>query len=79
MTVPLVNCPHIYASEIGNILSKDNPFSVTYYDSFDSRKFSLRSLPDGLNVSSIAVKFGGGGHAHAAGFTVSRDHPLAKI
>jgi hypothetical protein len=30
--------------------------------------FSLRSALDGLDVSEIAKRFGGGGHLHAAGF-----------
>ena len=29
---------------------------------------SLRSRPDGIDVSELATKFGGGGHPHAAGF-----------
>jgi hypothetical protein len=32
--------------------------------------FSLRSSPGGPDVSAIAKTMGGGGHAHAAGFTV---------
>lgn len=31
--------------------------------------YSLRSLEDGPDVKEIAMKFGGGGHVHAAGFS----------
>jgi len=41
--------------------------------------FSLRSQEGGIDVSEIAIKFGGGGHKHAAGFKVDRNHILAKI
>uniref|UniRef100_UPI0037C0ADD3 DHHA1 domain-containing protein n=1 Tax=Flavobacterium sp. TaxID=239 RepID=UPI0037C0ADD3 len=77
--VPLVNCNYLYASDIGNILAKDQPFSVTYYDTAKSRCFSLRSVPGGVDVSEVANKFNGGGHKHAAGFKVERGHPLACI
>jgi bifunctional oligoribonuclease and PAP phosphatase NrnA len=33
------------------------------------RKGSLRSHPDGVDVSAIARSFGGGGHKRAAGFS----------
>jgi nanoRNase/pAp phosphatase (c-di-AMP/oligoRNAs hydrolase) len=31
-----------------------------------------------MDVSEIAKEYGGGGHAKAAGFKVSRDHFLAR-
>ena len=42
------------------------------------RIFSLRSTEDGLDVSEIASKFGGGGHKHAAGFSVPLEEALTK-
>lgn len=40
-----------------------------YWDLADgSRVWSLRSTEDGPDVSDVARKMGGGGHAHAAGF-----------
>ena len=42
-----------------------------------ARKGSLRSRPDGVDVSEIAREFGGGGHRRAAGF--STDLPMAEI
>ena len=42
-----------------------------------ARKGSLRSRPNGVDVSAIARTFGGGGHRRAAGF--STDLPMAEI
>jgi bifunctional oligoribonuclease and PAP phosphatase NrnA len=42
-----------------------------------ARKGSLRSHPDGVDVSAIARSFGGGGHKRAAGF--STDLPMDEI
>ncbi len=42
-----------------------------------ARKGSLRSRPDGVDVSAIARTFGGGGHKRAAGF--STDLPMRDI
>jgi oligoribonuclease NrnB/cAMP/cGMP phosphodiesterase (DHH superfamily) len=69
-TVPVCNAPPHMASELGNFLSLEKPFAGTYYDSIRGRHFSLRSQPYGLDVSVIAKQYGGGGHVHAAGFTV---------
>lgn len=75
-TVPMANTPHVFASEVGNILCRGYPFAVTYYDSSTHRHFSLRSeIKKGLDVSEIAKKFGGGGHIHAAGFSI----PLSSL
>jgi len=38
-------------------------------DASSARKGSLRSHPDGVDVSAIARSFGGGGHKRAAGFS----------
>lgn len=77
--VPLVNVSHIMASDAGNHLAKGKPFAASYYDAEDGRRFSLRSAPEGLDVSEIAAQYGGGGHKHASGFTVPRNHPLAQV
>lgn len=72
--VPVANVPYAMASDAGNLMCEtltDSPFSVTYFDRGDGmRQFSLRSLETGPDVGAIAKKFGGGGHAHAAGFTL---------
>jgi oligoribonuclease NrnB/cAMP/cGMP phosphodiesterase (DHH superfamily) len=64
-----------FASDTAHELSRGFPFAATYWIRNDGlAQFSLRSHEDGADVSAIAVEFGGGGHAHAAGFEVSREH-----
>lgn len=66
--VPVVNATVLF-SEIAGELAKGEPFGACYFDRFDGkRQWSLRSDEQGLDVSEIARQFGGGGHAHAAGF-----------
>lgn len=77
-TALAANVPGHMASDGGHLLGQGEPFAATYYDTETCRIFSLRSGPDGLDVSLIAAHYGGGGHKHAAGFKVSRDHQLAK-
>lgn len=81
--VPVLNCPHSWASDAGHFMCEGEEFSVTYSDTPSEgeplnfrRKFSLRS--DGkFDVSEIAAGYpGGGGHAAAAGFEVHASHPL---
>lgn len=76
--VPCCNCNSMFSSDAGNKLSQDKPFAATYYDTRKKRIFSLRSNENGLDVSAIAKLYGGGGHKHAAGFAVDRNHDLAK-
>lgn len=71
-SVPTANIPYMMASDAGHILAKGHAFSATYYETNDSRVYSLRSSPDGVDVSAIASQYGGGGHYHAAGFKVSK-------
>jgi len=77
--VPIANLPHFYASEGGMELAKNFAFAATYYDTPEHRVFSLRSTPEGIDVSQIASMYGGGGHKHASGFKVPRNHVLATI
>ena len=76
-TVPVVNLPYTMSSEAGHILAQEAPFAASYMDGENYRFFSLRSKEGGLDVSAIATSYGGGGHPHAAGFRVARDHILA--
>lgn len=75
--VPAANLPYSLASEAGQIMAEGAPFAAVFWDTPSSRQFSLRSHSDGIDVSEVAKAFGGGGHAHAAGFRVTYDHPLA--
>ena len=77
--VPVCNANGHYASYLGNLLCEGVPFAATYYDTALGRVFSLRSSPEGKDVSKIARLYGGGGHVHAAGFKVLRTHTLAKL
>ncbi|WP_167494357.1 DHHA1 domain-containing protein [Ectopseudomonas khazarica] len=74
--VPALNCPHFMASAAGHVLAQGEPFAACYSDTPKGRVFSLRSQPEGLDVSEIAKQYGGGGHRNAAGFTVPFDHEL---
>ena len=80
MDVPVACLPHMMASDSGALMSLTAPFAATYYDTATHRCFSLRSNKNNeahVDVSKVAVTYGGGGHKHAAGFRVERSHPLA--
>lgn len=67
--VPVANLPYTLASDAANQLAEGNPFAACYFDRADGQRvFSLRSKPEGLDVSLIAASYGGGGHARASGF-----------
>ena len=71
--VPAITCPYQWSSEAGNILAVDHPFAACYGRTVRGDwAFSLRSDEAGMDVSTIAAQYGGGGHKHAAGFRVSR-------
>lgn len=75
--IPVANLPYTLSSDAGHLMCEqhpDNGFAACYWDLPDHKvQFSLRSLEDGTDVSAVAKKYGGGGHAHAAGFTISRE------
>lgn len=68
--VPIVNSS-VLQSEIGNELSKDKPFAIIWWNKDKEKRFtySLRSDPNGQDVSKICKKYGGGGHKHAGSFS----------
>ena len=68
-TVPSVQSS-VLTSQIGERLSAEHPFCVIWHDRNNRRYFSMRSREDGTDVGAIAASFGGGGHTHAAGFSV---------
>ncbi|MDA1325725.1 MAG: DHHA1 domain-containing protein [Proteobacteria bacterium] len=76
--VPVANLPYTLTNDAGHKMAQGEPFAACYYDRADGRVFSLRSTEGGLDVSEIAKAYGGGGHTHAAGFQVPRDHELVK-
>lgn len=69
--VPVANAT-VFFSEVGEELCKrfpEYPFAAYYMDRKDGkRQWGLRSR-NGFDVSEVAKKLGGGGHAAAAGFT----------
>lgn len=80
-TVPTASLPYTLTSDAGHLLAKEylggEAFAACYWDTRESRIFSLRSCDNGMDVSEIAKQYGGGGHKHAAGFKVPRNHELA--
>lgn len=70
--VPAASLPYTLTSDAGHLMATEHPsrMAVCYWDTPAGRVFSLRSTEDGPDVSEIAKQYGGGGHAHAAGFTV---------
>lgn len=70
VTVPAANIPFLFASEAGHVMGKGKPFAACFSFRTEGVAFSLRSAPEGADVSLIAKKYGGGGHQHAAGFQV---------
>lgn len=67
----VVNCPPMFASEVGHALldkHPDAPFAAMWFEAGNKRMWSLRSRDDRIDVSAVAALFGGGGHRNAAGF-----------
>lgn len=73
--VPAASLPYTLTADAGHLMAQGEAFAACYWDTPEGRVFSLRSTPDGLDVSAVAVTYGGGGHRAAAGFRV----PLARI
>lgn len=68
----VLNIPYAGVSEAGNALCKEGyEIGLAWFERGDGQiQFSLRSEGD-IDISPIAKYFGGGGHAHAAGFQVT--------
>ncbi len=77
-SVPAVHSP-VLASQIGERLAAQHPFGVIWHQKDGRRYFSLRSKSGGISVSNIAAKFGGGGHTHAAGFSIEIGKDFSAI
>lgn len=60
----------ILTSQLGERLCQGHPFCIIWHDRDGRRYYSLRSSAAGADVAAIAVAYGGGGHTHAAGFSV---------
>jgi len=74
--VPVASLPYTLTSDAGHLMctqmmdGRSVPFAACYWDTPAGRVFSLRSIEGGCDVSNIAAGYGGGGHKHAAGFTM---------
>lgn len=68
--IPVVNSSVFdLTSDIANELAKGQPCAGAWFLDADGKyRWSLRSTEDGVDVSKIAERFGGGGHTHASGF-----------
>jgi oligoribonuclease NrnB/cAMP/cGMP phosphodiesterase (DHH superfamily) len=67
--MPVACLPLTLTSDAGHkMASAGSGAAACYWDTPEGRVFSLRSTDDGPDVSAIAKQYGGGGHAHAAGF-----------
>lgn len=71
--IPVVNAPMLFASDACHMMAEGELFAACYTESKNTRKYSLRSRTNGIDVSKIAKQFGGGGHKHAAGFSIPKD------
>jgi hypothetical protein len=60
----------VLTSEIAGELAKDRPFGACWFERADGKRvWSLRSeKTDGVDVSEISKRHGGGGHRQAAGY-----------
>ncbi|MFA5052525.1 MAG: DHHA1 domain-containing protein [Parcubacteria group bacterium] len=70
-----VNSP-VFVSEIGHVLAtKAKGIGIVWCKKGDKLKVSLRSNGK-VDVSRIALKYGGGGHKAAASFVIDASNPL---
>ncbi|USS53700.1 phosphohydrolase [Pseudomonas kermanshahensis] len=76
--VPVASLPYTLTSDAGHLMAQGEPFAACYWDTPEGRVFSLRSTDEGLDVSEIAKRYGGGGHRNASGFRVPFGHELTK-
>jgi len=66
----------LFHHEVAYALSRGRPFGVAWRIRRNGVYVSLRSDENGVHVGELAQRYGGGGHAHAAGFLV---HDVADL
>lgn len=76
--VPVVNCSERrLISDLGSKMCQGWPFAVVWYTYENGQVLcSLRSTDEGVDVSELCSKYGGGGHKKAAGMKVSVEEIL---
>lgn len=63
-----------YHSELGNELGKDSPhLDYIAIINVGGKRISLRTIHDDIDVSEIANRYGGGGHAKASGCSLTTE------
>lgn len=63
-----------YLSELGNELGKEYPhLDYIAMLNMGTKRISLRTIHDDVDVSAVAGTYGGGGHAKASGCTITLD------
>ncbi|CAG7629099.1 DHH family phosphoesterase [Paenibacillus allorhizosphaerae] len=63
-----------YHSELGNELGRENPhLDYIAIMNMGGKKISFRTIHDHIDVSEIAGRYGGGGHAKAAGCSMTEE------
>ena len=63
-----------YHSELGNALGKEYPhLDCISMLNMGSKKISFRTIHDHVDVSDLASKYGGGGHAKASGCQITKE------
>ena len=63
-----------YVSELGNLFGKMNPhLDYIAIVSVGNKRISLRTIHDHVDVSKVAAKYEGGGHAKASGCNLNED------
>lgn len=75
-----VNANAIFTNEVGQALyEKNGTFALMWRIESGQLRVSLRAKNDGpLDVSEIALKFGGGGHPGAAAFTLDLGETVTR-
>ncbi|WP_226666628.1 DHH family phosphoesterase [Metabacillus litoralis] len=64
----------LYHSELGNALGKEyRHLDCIAILNMGNRKISFRTIHDDFDVSELAAKYGGGGHAKAAGCSITKE------
>jgi oligoribonuclease NrnB/cAMP/cGMP phosphodiesterase (DHH superfamily) len=73
----VAHAPHVFRSEVGAILANKGKsgLGIVWSEGKNKRYISLRSR-GAVDVSKLAVPYGGGGHVHASGFILGLDDPL---
>ena len=62
-----------------SVRKPEHDAAVWFYFTGKKWKWSIRSLKDGIDVTPVARKFGGGGHAGACGFTAAEFSDFFKV